>query len=159
MFLSNQGIELCNEIMNNLCKLMGIKQTRTTPYHPQCSSQEEVVNKQKTKYLGDFVTSDILNWEAFILAMAFAYNTTMNHHVYTIFLTDGLYHKTPHFNSTLFLYISLMRSCYVDMLQLLMFTGLHNYEHIITQQLPSDIESQTWRVAYPHEIDDLLVST
>jgi hypothetical protein len=69
MLLSDQGKEFCNEMIDNLCKLMGIQKSRTTHYHPQCSSQVEVVNKNVAKYLGDFVSSDTLDWEALIPAM------------------------------------------------------------------------------------------
>jgi hypothetical protein len=57
---------------------MGIQKSRTTPYHPQCKSQVEVVNKHVAKYLGDFVSSDALDWDALLPAMAFAYNTFMH---------------------------------------------------------------------------------
>jgi hypothetical protein len=64
--------------MENLCKLLGVKKSRTIPNHPQCNSKVEGVNKHDAKYLGDFVTSDKLDWEALISAMAFAYNTPLH---------------------------------------------------------------------------------
>jgi transposase InsO family protein len=81
MLLSDQDKEFCNEIMDNLCKLMGIQKSRTTPYHPQCNSQVEVINKHVARYLGDFVSSGTLDWEQHT----------------PFFLTYGLYHRTPYF--------------------------------------------------------------
>jgi hypothetical protein len=80
---------------------MGIQKSRTTPYQPQYNSQVEGVNKYVAKYLGDFVSSDTLDWEALIPAMAFAYNTTMHRTTMntTFFLTYGLDHRAPHFSS------------------------------------------------------------
>ena len=43
-----------------------------------------------------------LNWEVFLPAMAFAYNTSEHRSIETtpFFLTFGLDHRTPHFKST-----------------------------------------------------------
>jgi hypothetical protein len=35
MFLSDQGRQFCYKIMDNLCKLMEIQKSMTTPYHGQ----------------------------------------------------------------------------------------------------------------------------
>jgi hypothetical protein len=102
MLLSDQGKKFYNDLMDNLCKLMGIQKSRTTPYHPQCNSQVEVVNKHVAKYLGDCVSSDTLDWEALIPAMAFAYNTTMQRTTMNtpFFPMYGLDYRTPYFSST-----------------------------------------------------------
>jgi hypothetical protein len=45
--VSDNGKEFCNEIiMDTLLKLMDIKKTHTTPYHPQTNAQAEVLIKQ-----------------------------------------------------------------------------------------------------------------
>ena len=103
MLLSDEGKEFCNTITEELCKLMGIKKSRTSRYHPQCNSQVEVVNKHVAKYLGDFVSSDTLDWEALIPAMAFAYSTSTHR---TTMNTSFSSHKlltTGHHSSTLLL--------------------------------------------------------
>jgi hypothetical protein len=64
--------------MKNLCKLKVFKKSRTTPHPSHFNSHVEVVNKHITRYLGDFVNSDTLDWEAFIPAMAFAHNTIIH---------------------------------------------------------------------------------
>jgi hypothetical protein len=71
MFLMNQGKEFCNEIMYCLCKLMDIQKFRTTPYHPQCNSQVEVMNRVHW-WLS---VLDTVHWEAFIQAITLAYST------------------------------------------------------------------------------------
>ncbi len=39
------GKEFVNKLMTELCELLNIQHTKTTPYHPQCNSQVEVFNK------------------------------------------------------------------------------------------------------------------
>ncbi len=41
--------------------IMGIQISKTTPYRLQYNSQVEAVNKHVAKFLGDFVSSDILD--------------------------------------------------------------------------------------------------
>jgi hypothetical protein len=43
--VSDNGKELCNEIVDTLLKLMNIKKTHTTSYHPQTIAQAGVCNK------------------------------------------------------------------------------------------------------------------
>jgi hypothetical protein len=59
-----------------MCKLMEIQKSRTTFNHPTCKSQVEGVNNHLAAYLGDFVSNNTLDWETFILVMAFAINNT-----------------------------------------------------------------------------------
>ena len=35
VLLSDNGSEFCNELNNQLAKMLGIKRRLTTPYHPQ----------------------------------------------------------------------------------------------------------------------------
>ena len=99
LLLSDQGKEFCNQILDKVCLLMGITKKRTSPYHPQCNSQVEVKNKFIAKYLGDFSNSSTLDWEEFLPAMAFAYNTTMHRTIKAtpFMLTYGIEHRTPVF--------------------------------------------------------------
>ncbi len=39
------GKEFVNKLLAELCKLLNVQQTKTTPYHPQCNAQFEVFNK------------------------------------------------------------------------------------------------------------------
>jgi hypothetical protein len=77
-------------------RINGYKKSKTTPYHPQCNSQVEVVNIIVAKYLGDFVSSNTLDWEALIPAMSFAYDTTMNRTT----MNTPFFHRTPYFSLT-----------------------------------------------------------
>ena len=70
------GKEFCNKLSDELFTLLNVQHTKTSPAHPQCNSQVEVFNKTVKKYLNSFVDDSTLNWEEFMPALAFAYNTS-----------------------------------------------------------------------------------
>jgi transposase InsO family protein len=42
---TDRGKEFVNKLMSELCELLNVQHTKTTPYHPQCNAQVEVFNK------------------------------------------------------------------------------------------------------------------
>ena len=38
---SDQGANLCSELIKTICKLLGVERTRTSAYHPQGNGQVE----------------------------------------------------------------------------------------------------------------------
>ena len=63
--------------MSTLCDYLGIEKGKTTPAHPQCNAQAEVVNKTIKKYLTT-MTEDSLEWEDLLPSLAFSYNTSFH---------------------------------------------------------------------------------
>jgi hypothetical protein len=70
------GEEFVNKLLAELCELLNVQHTKTTPYHPQCNSQVEVFNKMVKKYLASYVDETTLNWDEFLPALMLAYNTS-----------------------------------------------------------------------------------
>jgi transposase InsO family protein len=70
------GKEFVNKLLGELCELLNVQHTKTTPYHPQCNSQVEVFNKTVKKYLASYVDETTLNWDEFLPALMLAYNTS-----------------------------------------------------------------------------------
>ena len=70
------GKEFVNKLSDELWKLWDIQHTKTTPAHPQCNAQVENFNKRIKEYLALFVYDNSLDWEIFLPAMNFAYNTS-----------------------------------------------------------------------------------
>ena len=70
------GKEFCNKLSDELWALWNIKRTKTTPAHPQCNAQVENFNKRIKEYLAPYIYDDSLDWEKFLPAMNFAYNTS-----------------------------------------------------------------------------------
>ena len=73
--VSDGGKEFCNNIVEEMLKLMKVKKTTTSPYHPQTNAQVEVCNKTIAQYLATQVSKSTLDWELFLAPMSFAYNT------------------------------------------------------------------------------------
>lgn len=73
---SDGGKEFVNKVAQELFQLLNIKHTKTTPAHPQCNAQVEIFNKTVQKYLASFVDETTLDWETFLPALAFSYNTS-----------------------------------------------------------------------------------
>ncbi len=78
---------------------LDVRHTAMASYHPQCNSQAEVCNKMIAKYLAAFVNESTLDWELYVPALAFAYNTSFHRSVKaTPFrLTFGVEARLPFF--------------------------------------------------------------
>ena len=76
--VSDQGLEFCNKLTTELCKLLQIKHSTTTAYRPLINSTAEVFNKTIAKFLASFVDSKTKNWIDYINPMLFAYNTSFH---------------------------------------------------------------------------------
>jgi hypothetical protein len=74
---SDGGKEFANKLLNSICDFLQIAKNKTTPAHPQCNAQVEVVNKTIKKYLST-MTTDALDWKPLVKTLAFAYNTTIH---------------------------------------------------------------------------------
>ena len=91
-----------SKIVKSLAEHFKIEQHFTTPFHPQCNAQVEIVNKTIAKYLRSFVDDTTLDWEIYLMPLMFAYNTSVHsatklspHEV-----TFGLPARTPVFLPT-----------------------------------------------------------
>ena len=93
------GKEFCNQLADELYKLLNIEHTVTTPYHPQCNAQAEVANKTIQKYLASFVDKTTLDWEMYLAPLAFSYNTSLHRSIKATpyFLTYGQDARAPSF--------------------------------------------------------------
>jgi transposase InsO family protein len=76
--VSDGGKEFVNKISQELYKLLKIKHSVTTAYHPQCNAQVERFNQTVGKYLASFTDSSTLDWELYLAPLAFSYNTSLH---------------------------------------------------------------------------------
>jgi len=58
--------------------MLGIKKSRTTPYHPQGDPQHERFNRTLLDMLGTLDTQDKSKWSKHLSHLVHAYNCTMN---------------------------------------------------------------------------------
>jgi transposase InsO family protein len=76
--LSDNGREFCNELMKELCSVLGILHKTTSPYHPECNASAEVFNRTMKYYLQAAISSPYLEWEQYLPALRLCYNTSVS---------------------------------------------------------------------------------
>jgi hypothetical protein len=98
-FVTDQGKEITNKMAQHLFDALDVHHSTTASYHPQCNSQAEVCNKTIAQYLSTVVDDATTNWDLFVPALAFAYNTSYHRSIKAtqFSLTFGLEARLPAF--------------------------------------------------------------
>ena len=73
---SDQGAQFESNLFSELCKLLQIEKTRTTPYHPQSDGMVERFNRTLVKMISMFVDENHRNWDEQIPYVMMAYRAT-----------------------------------------------------------------------------------
>ncbi|KAL4104073.1 hypothetical protein QTP88_019386 [Uroleucon formosanum] len=60
------GAEFLSHVFKEVCQLLKIKQTSTTPYHPQSNGSLERSHRTLGDYLRSFVDNDPQNWDTYV---------------------------------------------------------------------------------------------
>ena len=72
---SDQGRNFESEVFQDVCKLLGIHKTRTTPYHPQSDSMVERFNRTLENGLSMFVNQNHTDWDKHVPFLLMAYRS------------------------------------------------------------------------------------
>ena len=75
---SDQGPQFESKLIAEVCKLLGIQKSRTTPYHPQCDGMVERFNRTLLNMLATHCKNNPWNWEEHLQKVCFAYNTSIH---------------------------------------------------------------------------------
>eukprot|EP00731_Ephydatia_muelleri_P024875 Em0016g1146a len=75
---SDQGRQFESELINEICKLLQIKKSHTTPYRPQGNGMVERFNRTLLDMLATAVGDNPADWENYIHKLCFAYNTSVH---------------------------------------------------------------------------------
>ena len=75
-FISDQGRNLESDLIQELCKIVGVKKLHTTPYHPQSNGQCERFNSTLCNMLGTLSDEEKSDWKSHLGCMTHAYNCT-----------------------------------------------------------------------------------
>ena len=75
-FISDQGRNFESDLIQELCKIAGVKKLHTTPYHPQSNGQCERFNSTLCNMLGTLSDEEISDWKSHLGYMTHAYNCT-----------------------------------------------------------------------------------
>lgn len=73
---SDQGANFESELIKELCVLMNMKKSHTTPYHPQGNAGPERFNRTLLNMLGTLEADQKTNWKKYVNSLVFAYNCT-----------------------------------------------------------------------------------
>ena len=71
--LSDQGTQFISDWMKEVCRLLGVTQSTTTPYHPMCNGLVEKFNGTLKKMLKRLCNEKPKQWHGYINALLFAY--------------------------------------------------------------------------------------
>ena len=75
---SDQGPNLCSEVIQTICKLLGMERTRTSAYHPQGNGQVERFNQTLEAMLAKVVKNNQKDWNTCLQKVLFAYRTSIH---------------------------------------------------------------------------------
>lgn len=75
---SDQGRQFESRLIQEICRILQIKKTRTSPYHPQCDGVAERFNRTLLNMLATATKDNPLNWEDYIRPLCMAYNTSVH---------------------------------------------------------------------------------
>ena len=73
--ISDRGPQFAAKAFRDLCRLLGIKSTLSTAYHPQTDGATERVNQEIEAYLSTYCTSNPDTWSAALPIIEFTHNS------------------------------------------------------------------------------------
>ena len=75
---SDQGRNFESTVFMEMCHLVGIKKTRTTPFHPQSDGMVERFNRTLEVQLSKFVSDHQRDWDQLVPLLLMAYRTSVH---------------------------------------------------------------------------------
>ena len=75
---SDQGRQYESELFSEVCRVLQIKKTRTTPYHPQSDGMVERFNKTLATMLSAYVNEHHSDWDSYLPYVMMAYRASVH---------------------------------------------------------------------------------
>ncbi len=74
--LSDRGTNLLSHLMQDVCRLLGVKKLNTTAYHPQCDGMVERFNRTLKTMLRKHADKFGRQWDQYLPGLLWAYRNT-----------------------------------------------------------------------------------
>ena len=75
---SDQGKQFESAVLQEVCEILGMRKSRTSPYHPQCDGLVERYNRTLLDMLATTAQHHPFNWEDQLPKVCMAYNTSVH---------------------------------------------------------------------------------
>ncbi len=75
---SDQGWNFESAVFGEMCSLLGVEKTRTTPFHPQSDGMVERFNRTIEAQLSKFVDVHHRDWDRYVPLLLMAYRTSVH---------------------------------------------------------------------------------
>ena len=75
---TDQGRNFEAKLFSEMCELLGVDKTRTTPYHPQSDGMVERLNRTLEDMLSHYVQKDQKNWDSILPQVMMAYRSSVH---------------------------------------------------------------------------------
>jgi len=75
---SDQGTNFQSLIFKELCQLLEVHKTRTSPRNPKCNGKVERFNRTLLRMIKSFIKDDQLDWDVHLSCLTSAYRSTPN---------------------------------------------------------------------------------
>ena len=72
---SDQGRSFESNVFKEMCNLLGIEKTRTSPYRPQSDGMVERANRTIENMLASFVSQNQKDWDEYLSLLMLAYRS------------------------------------------------------------------------------------
>ena len=76
--LSNRGASFMSSVIEELCKILGVKQLWTTPYHPQMNGLVERLHQMIMCMIGKLGEDKKVDWPSHLAEIVHTYNATQS---------------------------------------------------------------------------------
>ena len=74
--LSNRGANFISSVIDEMCKILGMKKLQTTPYHPQTNGLVERSHQTMMGMIGKLGKDEKADWPGHLAEIVHAYNAT-----------------------------------------------------------------------------------
>ncbi len=73
---TDQGRNFESQLLAEMCRVLNVRKTRITPYHPSSNRLVERFNKTMARMIKSFIEANPTNWDLYVPLLTAAYRST-----------------------------------------------------------------------------------